>query len=197
MATIQDCVYFGPIVKEDGTYYFKKETTTKVHSGSLEKIVNGVSSSVAFYDQGRGFNYNIQSGLHLEGKKGIVTFFSSTLTKDFRIEFNKCSNFCNVFQKITNEIIFGTKVIGLRQCVIFKQCIIDLTKMPDWGKKVLEEWNFITIHKSLQSLQLPTEIQHQTILFLLGSKDLVILATRLEILYNGTNALAVPGEIPQ
>ena len=122
----------------------------------------------------------------MESRKNKVGFFSSNLEKNFDMVFGSAAELCHFFEKITDELFFGTKIIGIRQCVMFKQCVSDLAKMADGGRHVLDNWSFIKIYEVMHDLKMLSSVeQQQTVLFLVGAKDLVLIATRLQILFQG------------
>ena len=177
---------------------FKKETTASLSTGCLLKLTNGISNSVDYFNKNekKSFYYNVQPGLHVGVKKSKLLFYSSALITNFKIEFHTLSEFLTFFEKITDEILYGSKIIGIRQCLTFRQCISHLAQLDDWGKEVLDNWNFMTIYQCLPDLQvLPSTVQQQTVLFLLSIKDLVIIATRLQILFQGKDEV-LPAETP-
>lgn len=197
LATIADCVFFGPIHKEEGNFVFKREASASLTTGAIEKVVNAISCGVDHFLHGRSFIYTIQEGLYVEGRKNVVYFYSTRLEKNFKLQFASAQEFCVFFEKVTDELFFGTKIIGVTQCVMFKQCVTDLAKMPDCGKAVLDNWSFIKIYTVMHDLRMLSSVkQQQTVLFLVGVKDLVMLATRLQTLFQENKPEIVPAEIP-
>ena len=157
-ATIKDIIYFGPVSKPEGVTgvnVFKKETTASLSTGCLLKLTNGISNSVDYFNKNekKSFYYNVQPGLHVGVKKSKLLFYSSALITNFKIEFHTLSEFLTFFEKITDEILYGSKIIGIRQCLTFRQCISHLAQLDDWGKEVLDNWNFMTIYQCLPDLQ--------------------------------------------
>jgi len=179
-------LYIGPVHTDHRGYVLRKEETAHLPPKSLPKLVNAISTAIQYFQTQRGFSYRVLDGLliHSCKIKKCVKLTTTNLKPNFTITFDSGLVFCELFEKMTTQMVL-CRCVGLPQACTVKHIAIRLSKMPDNGQSIFKTWGLNTISNFMRPdlIEENAAIQQQWVTFILASKDLIELATRLQLLF--------------
>lgn len=189
LTIVNICVLLGPLERDRRGRFHPKEYTEKISTETMvfkEDILTQfweiLTKGIAFFQQ-KGKKDNFKRGItptmEVIGRQNKVSLKS----KYWLLEFESKETLCQTFKKTTDQIIYAS-CVGHTQAKMVSFLTSELAERKDSGKSVFENWCFTNLSFCFDMSSLSSDEQQVNVMRILGLKELILIALKLQKLYN-------------
>ena len=174
LTRIDQDFFLGQFRKERTGVFLHTSEVDPLPVSALSSLPKALSNGLKYFLNKKEFKFSITEHIILEGTSNSegITLYSSK----WQISLTSAGKTISLFQKVADQMILS-RCTGVKEATQIQVVAAQLASREDCGESVFHNWSLTTIQKIVQSNDLGM------LTYILGMKEIILLACKLERLY--------------